>query len=306
MKAVICTKYGPPEVLQLQEVEKPAPRNNEICVKILATAVTTSDCIIRGFKVSPLFWLPMGIVIGFTKPRKPILGMVFAGEVESLGKDVKAFKKGDPVLGWDRFAFGTYAEYKCIREDGMVVRKPSNVSYEEAAAVPFGGLLALRYLKKGNIQSKQNILIYGASGAVGSSAVQLARYFGAKVTGVCSTANLELVKSLGASTVIDYTQEDSTNSEEQYDFIFDAAGKRKSSKFKSQCKKALTTDGKYISVDDGSPKLQNEDLIMLKDLVEAGKLKPVIDRCFPLEQIAEAHTYVEKGHKKGNVVISVM
>ena len=305
MKAIVCTKYGPPEVLQLKEVEKPAPRDNEVCIKIFATAVTASDCIIRGFKVSPIFWLPMTLAIGFSKPRQPILGMVLAGEVESAGKDVKTFKKGDQVLGWDRFAFGAYAEYKCMPEGGMLVMKPANVSYEEAAAVPFGGLLALHYLKKGNIHSGQQILIYGASGAVGTSAVQLARHFGANVTGVCSTANLELVKSLGAGAVIDYTKEDLSNPGKLYDIIFDAVGKRKSSKFKIQSKKALAPQGKYISVDDGTPKLSIEDLTYLKELVGAGKIKPVIDRCYPLEQTAEAHRYVEKGHKKGNVVITV-
>ena len=304
MKAIVCTKYGPPEVLQLKEVEKPSPRKNEVCIKIFATAVTASDCIIRGFNVPGSLWLPMGLAVGFTKPRQPILGIVLAGEVESAGSDVRSFKKGDRVFGWDLFpAFGAYAEYKCMPEKGMLAIKPANVTYEEAAAIPYGGLLALHYLKKGNIQSGQKILIYGASGAVGTSAVQLARYFGAEVTGVCSTTNLEWVRSLGAGTVIDYTKEDFTNREGTYDFIFDAVGKRKSSKF--QGKKALTPYGKYISVDDGSPKPHIDDLILLKELLEAGKMRPVIDRIYPLEQMAEAHRYVDKGHKKGNVVITV-
>ncbi len=306
MKAIVCTKYGPPEVLQLKEVEKPPPRKNEVCIKIFATAVTASDCIVRGFNVPIIFWLPMGLAVGFTKPRQPILGIVLAGEAESVGEDVKLFKKGDQVFGWDLFpAFGTYAEYKCMPEKGMLAIKPTNVNYEEAAAVPYGGLLALPYLRKGNIQSGQKILIYGASGAVGTSAVQLARYFGAKVTGVCSTTNLKLVKSLGADTVIDYTKEDFTNRGEFYDFIFDAVGKRKSSKLKLLCKKALAPNGKYISVDDGAPKVRTEDLILLKELIEAEKIRPVIDRHYPLEQIVEAHRYVDKGHKKGNVIITL-
>jgi NADPH:quinone reductase-like Zn-dependent oxidoreductase len=304
VKAIVCTKYGPPDVLQLQEVEKPSPKKNQVCIKIFATAVTASDCIIRSFDVPFLLWLPMGVALGFSKPRQPILGMVFAGEVDSVGNDVKSFKRGDEVFGWDLFpGFGAYAEYKCMSEKGMLVIKPTNVTYEEAAAVPYGGLLALHYLRKGNIQSGQKILIYGASGANGTSAVQLARYFGVEVTGACSTTNLELVKSLGADAVIDYTKEDFTKRGESYDFIFDAVGKRKSSKVEFE--KVLTPDGKFVSVDDGSPKIRIENLILLKDLVAAGRIKPVIDRIYPLEQIVEAHRYVDKGHKKGNVVITV-
>jgi NADPH:quinone reductase-like Zn-dependent oxidoreductase len=305
MKAIVCTKYGPPEVLQLKEVEKPAPGNNEVCIKIFATAVTVSDCIIRGAKVPLRLWLPMRLAIGFTKPRNTILGMVLAGEVESVGTDVKRFKKGDQVYAMNITRFGMYAEYTCLPENSVLTLKPSHLTYEEAAAVPFGGLLALHFLRKSQIQSGQNVLIYGASGAVGTSAVQLAKYFGAEVTGVCSTTNLELVKSLGADTVIDYTQENATNRGALYDFIFDAVGKRKSSRFKLQCKTALTPNGKYLSVDDGSPKLHLVDLNFLTELVEAGKIQPVIDRCYPLEPIVEAHRYVETGHKKGNVVITV-
>jgi NADPH:quinone reductase-like Zn-dependent oxidoreductase len=312
VKAVICTKYGPPEVLQLKDVEKPVPGKNEVCIKVFATAVTASDCIVRGFKLP--HWHPvglmMGLVLGFKKPRSPILGMVFAGKVESVGTDVKSFKNGDQVYGWTvkssiQIQFGTYAEYKCLPENSVISLKPVNISYEEAAAVPYGGLLALHFLKKGNIQRGQKVLIYGASGAIGTSAVQLVKHYGAEVTGVCSTTNLELVRSLGADKVIDYKKEDDTNRIELYNFILDAVGKRKSSKLKLQLKNALTPKGKYISVDNGSPKATVENLLLLKELVEAGQLKPFIDRRYSLEQIVEAHRYVDKGHKKGNVVIIV-
>ena len=303
MKAIVCTKYGPPEVLQLEEVEKPTPKNNQVLIKIFATAVTASDCIVRSFKVPIAFWIPMAFAVGFPKPRQPILGMVFAGEVESVGKDVKSFTKGDQVFGWDITAFGAYAEYKCMPENGMLAMKPANLSYDEAAAIPYGGLIALHYLKKGNIQSGQNVLIYGASGANGTAAVQLAKYFGANVTGVCSTTNVELVKSLGAEAVIDYTKENFTNSAERYDLIFDAVGKKKSRNF--QYKRVLRANGIYISVDDGSPKPHREDLMFLKELAEAGTIKPVIDRRYPLEQMTEAHRYVDTGHKKGNIIITI-
>ena len=324
MKAIVHTAYGPPDELQLQEVEKPVPRDNEVLIKIHATTVTTTDCNVRNLTFLPtLLRLPMRMQFGFRKPKTKILGVDLAGDVEAVGKDVTRFRIGDQVFGSPEPALGAHAEYICIPEDGVLAEKPANMTYEEAASVTLAGHTALYFIRdQGNTQPGQKVLIIGASGAIGTFAVQLAKYYGAEVTGVCSTTNLELVKSLGADKVIDYTKEDFTKSTETYDVIFDAV--HKSSFWR--CKSSLREKGLYLVTMPsltfllqmlwtslvGDKKIKNgarfptvEDLLLFRELVEAGKLRTVIDRRYPLEETDEAFRYVEQGHKKGNVVITV-
>ncbi len=302
MKAIVYTAYGAPDVLQLKEVEKPIPRDNEVLVKVLAATVSSGDVRMRSFTVPRGQWLFARLYLGLRKPRRAILGMELAGEIETVGKDVTFFKVGDPVFASTFYSdFGAYAQYKCLPENGPVALKPANMSFEEAASVPSGGITALLMLRKLNIRDGQKVLIYGASGSVGTFAVQLARHFGAEVTGVCSTANLDMVRTLGAGNVIDYTKEDVSQEGETYDIVLDAVGKLPP----SQAKQCLKKKGSYINVNRVSGTFKADELIFLKELIEEGKIRTVIDRSYPLEQIVEAHRYVDQGHKKGNVVITV-
>jgi NADPH:quinone reductase-like Zn-dependent oxidoreductase len=322
MKAVVYTQYGPPEVLCLAEVNRPVPRDNEVLVRVHATTVSAADSRCRSFTVPLSFWIPARLALGILKPRRPILGAELSGEIEATGKDVTRFKKGDRIFAATLMRFGAYAEYTCLPETGVIATKPSNMSYEEAAAVPIGARAALHFLKKANIKSGQRVLVYGASGSVGTFAVQLAKYYGAEVTGVCGSSNLELVRSLGADNAIDYTKEDFAAKGETYDVVFVAVDK---GRFPA-CVKALKRKGIYLNattpvrtlrmrwaaltsgktiVTGEHPSQNADDLVFLKGLIEKGRLRSVIDRRYPLERIVEAHRYVDQGHKKGNVVITV-
>jgi NADPH:quinone reductase-like Zn-dependent oxidoreductase len=307
MKAVVYEKYGSPEVLIIKEVEKPTPKDDEVLIKNYSTTVHVGDTRMRGFRVPKKHWLLMRLFLGITKPKRQILGMEVSGVIESVGKDVKEFKKGDEVFALTGFDGGGYAEYSSVlaingnEKKGMVVSKPSNLSFEEAAAVPAGALTALLHIQKVDVQKGKKILIYGASGSVGTYAVQIAKYYGGEVTGVCSTSNLELVKSIGADKVIDYTKKDFTKSDEVYDIVFDAVFKIS----KSKCKNILKENGIFDSSHSKIPEPKTKDLIFIKELIEKNKLKPVIDRTYKMEQIVEGHLYVDKGHKKGNVVVKI-
>jgi len=322
MKAIVATKYGQPDVLECREVAKPVPQDNEVLVKIYATTVTAGDSRSRSFNVPSSLWIPARLTLGLTKPKKSIPGMVLAGAVEAVGKDVKAFKVGDQIYAYDITKLSTYAEYATVPESSALAMKPSTVGYEEAVAIPFGGVTALNFLKRGNIKSGQQILIYGASGSVGTSAIQLAKHFGTEVTAVCSTSNIKLMQSLGADHVIDYTREDFTKNGKTYDIIFDTVGKTSLSASLESLKK----DGSYLQAVSGPAVLiqmqiaskrtgktliggtahpTKEDLEYLSRLVDDGAIKPVIDRSYPLQEMIEAHRYVDAGHKKGNVVITV-
>jgi NADPH:quinone reductase-like Zn-dependent oxidoreductase len=325
MKAIVYTEYGSPDVLHLKEVERPAPREDEVLIKVYATSVTTGDCNVRGFTFVPPGFGPLPrLMFGIRKPKRTILGTEIAGEIEAVGRNAKIFKKGDQVFGSTGMGLGAYAEYACLPEKGALAIKPANMTYEEAAAVPFGAVTALFFLRDlAKIQPGQKVLVNGASGGVGVYAVQLAKYYGAEVTGVCSAVNLELVKSLGADHVIDYTKEDFRTSGETYDIILDTVVGKTSF---SRCKGSLKPRGLYLPVAGGlremietpwtamtggrkvlagSPPERKDELVFLKELIEAGKLKAVIDRRYPLEEMVEAHRYVETGRKKGSVVITV-
>lgn len=310
MKAIACLKYGDSENLVLTEVEKPSPKDNEILIKIHATSVTASDVLIRRMNQPPFLKFILQLIFGFGKPRNPILGMVSSGIIENMGENVSSFNIGDEVFAYGSVSptkrhFGSYAEYICLPEDWLIADKPKNFSHIEAAAIPYGGLLASHLFQKTSINKGDKVLIYGASGSIGTMAIQIAKNAGAAVTSVCSSQNFELVKSLGSDVMIDYRAENAESKLETYKYVIDAVGNSKSSRLKEKSKKALWPKGKYISIDHGTPLTPKDAFLNLKSLAEQGKIKPVIDSIYPLEKMAEAHSYVEKGHKRGNVIITV-
>lgn len=309
MKAIVCKKYGAPENLEIVEYKNPTPNDNEVLIKIYATSVTDSDIFIRSSNVPLRMLIPFRLMIGILKPRNEILGEVFSGVIEKIGTRIKRFKVGDQVYGITGMSLGAYAEYKCMKEidskKGCIAIKPGNISFEEATAAAYGGLLAFQFLEERNIQPNQKVLIYGASGTSGTIAIQYAKHLGAEVTGVCSAKNIEFIKSLGADKTLDYTKRESISKLEVYDFILDAVGKRKTSQLKDACKQSLKNGGKYVSIDDSALICSSERLNRIKELVESKKITPINDRCYPFEQIIDAHRFVELGHKKGGVEITV-
>jgi NADPH:quinone reductase-like Zn-dependent oxidoreductase len=309
MKAIICTKYGPPEVLQIQQRPKPVPKNDEVLIKIYAASVTNSDIFIRGSNIPLAYRIPMRLMIGIRRPRNPVIGEVFAGEIEHAGPDIRRFKPGDRVYGLTGYSLGAYADYKCMKEvdskRGCLAVMPGNIGFEEATAAAYGGLLAFQYLEKGHVAPGQNVLVYGASGTSGTIAVQYAKHLGATVTAVCGPSNLEFVRSLGADKVLDYTKSESIAHLERYDLVIDTVGKRRTSDLRKACSMALTPTGQSVSIDDGALLLRSERLDRVRELVESGQIRPVNDRVYPFDQMVEAHRYVELGHKRGNVAVTV-
>ena len=309
MKAIACAKYGPPDVLKLVEYERPVPRDDEVLIKIYATSVTNSDLFIRGSQIPLRYRIPMRLMLGIIRPRHPIIGEVLSGEVVQVGANTRRFKVGDQVFGLTGFSLGAYADYKCMKEDdskqGCIALKPDNTSHEEATSAAYGGLLALQYLDKAGIKENQKVLVYGASGTAGTIAVQYAKHLGADVTAVCSAQHAPFVTSLGADRVLDYTDDQSVAEVERYDVVLDAVGKRRTSALKEACRRALADGGRFVSIDDGNLELSSPRLDKVRGLVEAGRITPVTDRCYPFDQIVAAHRYVELGHKRGNVAVTV-
>lgn len=309
MQAVLCTGYGKPEVLKMGTVQKPVPKANEVCIKIHASAVTNSDIFVRSSELPLHYKIPMRLMLGIRKPRRAVLGLVLAGEIVETGREVSKFSVGDKVYGLTGFGMGCYAQFKCMKEDdstyGCLSKMPNNVNYEEATMLAYGGLLAHQYLEMGNYQTRKHIAIYGASGTSGTIAIQLAKAAGAKVTAICSARNFELVKSFGADEVMDYTLQHELAPGTQFDLVLDAVGKMRKSALRTACEKAITSEGRKVSIDDGALKMVSDRLEKITSLAEQGVIKPYLDKIYPLEEIVEAHRYVQQGHKRGGVAISI-